>query len=488
MRLLPALLLLSTAAGAQAPEAPPLFTADALATAARLRDEASKGDEAYRIVESLTTEIGPRLAGSDADARAVQWAEARFKSLGFDRVTLEPVSYPIWHRGVESAVLTAPMPQKLAVLALGWSSGTPKGGVEAEVVRFDSLDALRAADAAQVRGKIVFVSQKMVRRRDGGGYGPAVAVRGIGAEVAGRKGAVALLIRSVGTDSTRFPHTGGGVSSTQIYQYFPDAQQRAIKLKSGGTILPSLVPAAAISNPDADQLDRLAALGQPLRIKLQLDVGFAGEYQGHNVIGDIIGREKPDEIVLIGGHLDSWDPGTGAIDDGAGVAITMAAGAMIGRLEHAPRRTVRVVAFANEEQGIFGSLAYAKAHPDARLTHVAAAESDFGAGVVYRLDSKVADASMAMADAIGEAISPLDVERGGNAAGGGPDVGALARLGVPVFELQQDGTKYFDLHHTANDTLDKIDPREIAQNVAAYVTFAYLAAEAEQRMQCPKLP
>ncbi len=484
MRLLTVLLLLSNVVLAQMPITPSPFSDAAVATATRLRDSALADHQGYALVESLTTEVGARMAGTDADARAVQWAQAKFKALGFDRVTLQPVTYPVWRRGEESAAVTSPSTQTLALLALGWSSGTPKGGVEAEVVRFASLAELSAASVDDVRGKIVFISQKMVRRRDGGGYSPAVSVRSNGAEIAGRKGAVALLIRSIGTDSDRFAHTGGGVSLTQAL-LDPEMRKRGKTLSDGRLIVTTLIPAAAVSNPDADQLDRLVALGQPVRIKLVLDVGLAGEYTGHNVIGDLIGRDKPGEFVLIGGHLDSWDPGTGAVDDGAGVAITMAAGALIAKLEQRPRRSIRVVAFANEEQGLWGAQAYAKAHPDAAHTHVAAAESDFGAGLVYRFDSKVDSASMPLADAIGGFLAPLDIERGGNAASGGPDIGPLGRIGVPIFELRQDGSDYFDLHHTANDTLDKIDPAKLRQNVAAYVTFAYLAAEAEAKIVAP---
>ena len=485
MRLLSACLLFSAGCvQAQTPIAPSPIAESAIATASQLRDEALAGSGAYAIVESLTTEVGARMAGTDADARAVHWAEARFKSLGFDRVRLEPVTFAVWRRGEESATVLSPAPQKLEILALGFSSGTPKGGVEAEIARFPSLEALSAAPDSAAKGKIVFVSQTMARRRDGGGYGKIVSVRGQSAEIAGRKGALAVLIRSIGTDSDRFPHTGGGVYMSQI-ALDPAMRERARTLSDGSLVATTRVPAAALSNPDADQLDRLVALGAPVRLNLVLDVGLEGEYNSHNVIGDIIGRERPDEIVLIGGHLDSWDPGTGAIDDGAGVAITMAAGAAIAQLPQRPRRTVRVIAWANEEQGLYGAQAYAKAHPDAARTHVAVAESDFGAGLIYRFDSNVDAASLPVADAIGTVLYPLDIERGGNAARGGPDVGPLQKLGVPVFSLGQDGSDYFDLHHTANDTLDKIDAKKLDQNVAAYAAFAYLAAEAEHKIAAP---
>lgn len=488
MRTFAAVLLLGAlSAHAQQPVAASPYPPETLATAAQLRDEASAGSGAYALVSSLTTEVGPRMAGTDADARAVRWAEAKFKALGFDRVQLQPVRFPVWRRGDASARVVSPAPQKLEILALGFSSATPKGGVEAEVVRFASLDALRDAPAAQVQGKIVFVSQPMERRRDGGGYSKAVAVRGQAAEMAGRKGAHAVLIRSVGTDSDRFPHTGGGVSLGQL-ALDPEMRKRARHAPDGSLVATTLVPAAALSNPDADQLDRLLALGGPVRIQLALDAGLVGEYTSHNVIADVIGRERPDEFVVIGGHLDSWDPGTGAIDDGAGIAITMAAGAAIAKLPQRPRRSVRVIAWANEEQGLFGAKAYAAAHPEAPSTHVAAAESDFGAGRVYRFDSRVSDDILPMVDAIAGVLFPLDIERGGNRANGGPDVGPLAKLGVPVFSLGQDGRDYFDYHHTANDTLDKIDAKALDQNVAAYAAFAYLAAESSTRFTAPKQP
>jgi carboxypeptidase Q len=487
MRLFVAMCLVPFLACAQSPVPPSPFPAQAIATATQLRDGALNGSGAYAIVASLTTEVGARMAGTEADARAVRWAEARFKALGFDRVTLEPVNFPLWRRGLESAEVLSPAPQKLSLLALGFSSGTPKGGIEAEVVRFATLAELQSAPEASVRGKIVFVSQTMERRRDGGGYGKIVAVRGQSAELAGRKGAVAVLIRSIGTDHDRFPHTGGGIWMGQI-ALDPELKKRAHKLSDGSFVVDTYVPAAALSNPDADQLDRLVALGQPVTLRLVLDVGLAGEARSYNVIADLIGREKPEEFVVIGGHLDSWDPSTGAIDDGAGIAITMAAGAAIAKLPERPRRSVRVIAWANEEQGLYGAQAYAKAHPDAATTHVAAAESDFGAGRIYRFDSNVNAASLPYADAIGSVLYPLDIERGGNVAHGGPDVGPLQKMGVPTFSLGQDGSDYFDYHHTANDTLDKIDPATLDQNVAAYAAFAYLAAEAEHKIEARKQP
>jgi carboxypeptidase Q len=460
--------------------APPAFDAAQIATATALREQALKGTSAYAIVESLTTEVGQRMAGTEADARAVRWAEAKFKELGFDRVILQPVTYPVWKRGAERAAVIAPAPQSLAVTALGWSSATPKGGLRAEVIGFADFDALKAADPSTVKGRIAYVSHAMKRRRNGGDYGHAVAVRVDGAAIAAGKGARALLIRSIGTDSHRLPHTGVGMSSSRIGDD-PETLKRATRLSDGSYIALTAVPAAALSVPDADQVERLLRLGGPVEIELMIEAALAGEYTSHNVIGEITGREKPEEFVVIGGHLDSWDLGTGAIDDGAGVAITMAAGALIAKSAQRPRRTLRVVAFANEEQGVFGGRAYAKANDPKQ--HVAGAESDFGAGRVYRFDSHVDAQFLPAVAQIRGVLDALGIESGSNDAGGGADVSALGAAGTPMFELNQDGTDYFDLHHTADDTLDKIDPAALDQNVAAYAVFSWLAADAAQRFE-----
>jgi carboxypeptidase Q len=454
---------------------PPPFDEAQVARAVALRDGALAGSGAYAIVESLTTEVGARMAGSEADARAVRWAEARFKALGFDRVLLQPVKFPVWKRGRESARVLAPAPQPFAVTALGWSSATRAGGLRADVVGFADFDALKAADPAAVRGRIAYVSHAMRKRRNGGDYGHAVSVRVEGAAIAASKGASALLIRSIGTDSHRLPHTGVGMSMSGIADD-PVALKRARRTSDGRYVALTAVPAAALSVPDADQLERLLRLGTPVRLELVIEARLAAEYTSHNVIGEITGREKPDEYVVIGGHLDSWDLGTGAIDDGAGVAITMAAGALIAKSGQRPRRTLRVVAFANEEQGVYGGRVYAAA--DEAKRHVAAAESDFGAGRIYRFDTNVAAVHQPAIKQMLGLLDPLGIESGSNDAGGGPDIGALARLGVPMFELLQDGTDYFDLHHTADDTLDKIDPASLDQNVAAYAVFAWLSADA----------
>jgi carboxypeptidase Q len=425
----------------------------AIAASTPLREQALASDLGYRIVESLTTEVGPRLAGSEADARAVKWAEAKFHELGYDKVWIEPVTFPKWERRSEQAEVLGAHAQPLALTALG---GSPGGTVEAEVVRFADLAALEAVPAGSLAGKIVFIDHRMTRARDGAGYGMGSKVRGRGPSAAVRAGALAYLMRSAGTDSHRNPHTG-------ITRFDEGLKP---------------IPSAALATPDADQLARLLARS-PVSVRLALDCGWDGEATSHNVIGEIRGASKPDEVVLIGGHLDSWDPGTGAIDDGAGVALTMAAGALIGQQPQRPARTIRVVAFANEEQGLYGGKAYAQAHAQDITRHQIAAESDFGAGRIYAFNTSAPAYAKTAVQQIATALAPLGISYAPEEGGPGPDISPFAERGLAWASLRQDGSDYFDYHHTPDDTLDKIDPKALAQNVAAYTVFAYLAASAE---------
>lgn len=434
-----------------------VFGSKTLDKAATLRDSALQKNEAYTLLESLTTEIGPRMAGSPADTRAVAWAKQKFKALGYDKVTLQPVTFPVWQRGHETAEVLSPFPQKLHITALGGSIGTDGKALDAEVVEFASLDALKAAPENSLNGKIAFINKRMERHKDGAGYGPVVAGRGAGATEAAKKGALAVVIRSVGTDSDRLPHTG-------MMRYSEEVKK---------------IPAAALSIPDADLLENMLKRGKPVILSLDIAAGFSGTYTSYNVIGEIRGREKPDEFVVIGGHLDSWDLGTGAVDDGAGVSITMAAGALIGQMKQAPRRSIRVIAFANEEQGLYGGKAYAEANKDNVANHQIGAESDFGAGRIYALNAGVTDDVWPVIEQIGSVLAPLGIITEKGKGGAGPDIGPIVALGMPWAELQQDGTDYFDLHHTANDTLDKVDEKALDQQVAAYAAFAYLAAESK---------
>ena len=410
-----------------------------------------QSDLGYQIIESLTTEVGQRLAGTEAEARAREWGVAKFKALGFKNVRIEPFQVDHWERHSEHAEITSPFPQKLMITALGGSIATDSDGIVGQVVRFENLQALKDAPMRGLKGKIVFVDEYMTRTQDGSGYGVAVKKRSGAAVEAGKRGAVAALIRSVGTDHHRFPHTG-----QMTYD------QNVIK-----------VPIAALSAPDADQLYRALGRGD-VEVKLQIDVQSYGKSQSGNVIAEIPG--VTDEIVIIGAHLDSWDLGTGAVDDGAGIGITVGAAKLILDMNQKPQRTIRVVMFGAEEVGLVGAIAYAKKHAHELDRHVVGAESDFGAGQIWRLETRFADSKLHKAEALHNVLSPLGIALGSNNASGGPDMGPLRMLGMPVVTLKQNGWDYFDLHHTPNDTFDKISADDIAQNVAAYAAFVWMTA------------
>lgn len=466
-RLIPGMLLACVfAAQAQAAESRGPARADLVAAAGlppgsveharQLRERAMQGTIAWDIVESLTTEVGPRLAGTEAEARARNWALKRLRKLGFENVRVEPFEMNTWVRGHEHAAIVSPFPQPLEITALGGSVATPEAGLEAELVAFESLAALREVPEGSLRGRIAYVSHAMQRTQDGSSYSHYGRLRREGASVAAEKGAEAILIRSIGTDSHRFPHTGS-------MRYAEGVRQ---------------IPAAALSNPDADQIERVMARGKPVRLRLELAPEVLGITESGNVIAEIVGRERPEEVVIIGGHLDSWDLGTGAVDDGAGVAITTAAAKMILDAERRPRRTIRLVLWGAEEVGLLGGHAYLERHREALEQQIIGTESDFGAERVWQITAQVSEAGQAVVDIMAELLEPIGVARGSmDRPGGGPDLIPMVAAGFPSLRLVQDGTDYFDLHHTHDDTLDKIDPAALDQNVAAYVVFAWLAAD-----------
>ena len=453
-----ALLLAAPAASAAGANAPSLtFSPAQLEQARALRERALGDDTGYETLRSLTSRVGPRSAGSPGDARAVAWALEQLKALGFQNVHSEPVTVPHWIRGTCDVQLLSPWPQQLAGAALGGSVATPDAGIAAEVVPATGLDELSQGDTTRFVGRIVFFTGRMERTHDGSGYSRAVAVRGRGAAEAARRGALAVVIRSVGTDRNRLPHTGGMRSE-------PNDKQ---------------IPAVAISNPDADLLEDQLASGQPIRMRLRNSSQWADSARSANVIGEIPGRERPKEVVVLGAHLDSWDLGTGANDDGAGVAIISAAARLIGDAKLRPRRTVRVVLFANEEFGLSGARTYARDHAGEAVQHAFGMESDLGAFAPLGLRSRVTADRLPAIRAMQSVLAPLGVQYRGNDANGDADVGQLLALGVPVCDLDTDAADYFDLHHTANDTFDKVDPLLLRRNVACYAVLAWLAADLE---------
>jgi len=426
-----------------------------------LQEKALADSTALELVRSLTAEVGPRFAGTPGDRAAVEWALAAMKRLGLENVRAEPVTIPRWIRGEESGRIVSPHPQDMVLLALGGSVGTPAEGITAEVVGFETLEAIEGLPEGALEGKIAFINQTMERARDGSGYGQTVRSRSRGPSAAARKGAVALLIRSVATGTDRFAHTG----ATRYEEGVPR------------------IPAAALAIPDANVLATQLAAGSPVTFHLFLGSRRLGDGLSANVIGEIPGREEPDEIVLLGAHLDSWDVGQGAHDDATGVATVMAAARLIGILPRAPRRTVRVVLFAHEEFGLSGAKAYAERYVESLDRHQLATESDFGAGRIWRFATRIHPLDLPAIEALTPLLEPLGIEWFENTGRGGADLRPSREQGVPVADLTPDGTYYFDYHHTENDTFDKVVPEDLAQNVAAMTSLAWFAAEMSESLR-----
>jgi carboxypeptidase Q len=443
------------AAAAQAREASPWVE-----TAVQLRERALAGNMAYQVVEGITR-MGPRLAGTEADHRAAAWGAERLREWGFENVRIEEFPLLVWSRGEERAEIVSPHPQPLVVVLLGGSPATPAGGIEAEATLFDTWQDLLDAPAGSLAGRIAVVLQETPRTQTGSGYGSTSPMRFNGPAEAAERGAVAYVIRSLGTHDHRFAHTGA-------------------------TRLGVAIPSFAMSPPDAEQLGRVAGDG-PVRLRL---VGLPPEpVQGHsqNVIAEVRGRERPEEVIVIGGHLDSWDQGTGALDDAAGIGITTAAARLIGELPVRPRRTIRVVWWGAEEvsqPAPVGGLAGARFYADTQQQHGAipqhfiASESDFGADRIFSFNLPAGMADSDLAREATRVLAPLGIHfDSAPATGGGPDVVPLVQLGVPAFRLNQDGSDYFHYHHTPDDVIERIDPAALDQNVAAWAALLWLLAE-----------
>ncbi|MBX9707508.1 MAG: M20/M25/M40 family metallo-hydrolase [Caulobacteraceae bacterium] len=449
--------------------AAPAQDARTIAEAEQLRDRALQANVAYSLVSELTTRFGPRLAGSESEQASARWGAETFRAMGFDNVSIETFPLALWERGEARVEILSPFPQPLTVVSLGGSIATPAEGIEGEAVIFETYQQLLDQPEGSLTGKIAVVLQDTVQAQDGRGYGATSPIRGAGPTEAARRGAVAYVLRSLGTHDHRFAHTG----ATRVGE---------------GTI-----PAFAMSPPDADQLRRLIRLtDEPVRMRLFSSAGFTRQSVSQNVIGEVRGREAPDEVIVIGGHLDSWDLGTGAIDDGAGVAITAAALKLIEEMPRQPRRTIRLVWWGAEEvsqpppaQGLAGARHYAETRRDEMANHVAISESDFGAGPIYSLGLPAATPP-AFRQAALRVLTPLGILNDpAPATGGGPDTGPTVALGVPPFRLNQDGTDYFDTHHTADDVLDRIDPEAMTQNVAAWAAFLWLLADSDVDLRAP---
>lgn len=442
--------------------ASPAATA-ALSRGSSIVAETLKAPTAYARLRVLTDTIGHRLAGSPAEPKAVAWAKAEFEKDGVS-VRLEPVMVPVWIRGDESAAIVAPVSQQLVILGLGGTVGTPPGGITAGVLVVSSTEELTALGAEKIRGKIVLFDHPFVRTgEEFSDYGRAVKYRGQGASDAARLGAVAALVRSVGTSSLRTPHTGA-------MRYADDAPK---------------IPAAAVTIEDSLLIRRLAESGRDLVIHLALGARTEADREGANVVAEIRGYAKPEEVVLIGAHLDSWDVGTGAIDDGAGCVMVIETMRVIAA-GPPPARTVRAVLFANEENGLRGGRAYRDAHVAELDKHVAAIESDSGGARAMGLSILSGEGGVEMLTGL---LTPLLAPIGAarfRAGHGGADISVLETAGVPLLGLSLDSTRYFDWHHTPADTLDKIDPAELQQAAAALAVATWELANAEATL--PRVP
>src|SRR5256886_7448576 len=448
---------------------PNVFSAQTLADLKRLQQAALSSDYAFRQVAHLSNNIGPRLSGSAQAAKAVEYVGSELKVIGCD-VQLEKVMVPHWIRGEESAALVQfpgmaeNTTQKIILCALGASVSTPKEGVTAEVIAVKNFDELKALPRDKVAGRIVlfdypFDKQMAAEGRGGEAYGEAVVYRADGPSGAARQGAVACLIRSVGGADYRIPHTGQT-------KYADDAPK---------------IPAGAVTTEDAELIVDLAKQGA-VKMKLVLTPQTLPNVESANVIGDIKGSEHPEQVVIVSGHLDSWDLGTGAIDDGAGVAVSMEVANVIHKLNLKPKRTIRVIAWMNEENGLAGAKQYAKDHEKDWANHFAAMETDGGADHPVGLHIKAKPEVKAMLKAVGAILQESGAGALELSESAGADIGPMEKAGVPAFAPIQDNRVYFNFHHTAADTLDKINPKHLAENSAVVAVAAYALANSEQAL------
>jgi carboxypeptidase Q len=446
---------------------PVVFSPQTLADLKRLQQAALSSDYAYRQVAHLANNIGPRLTGSAQAAKAVEYVAGELKAIGCE-VQLEKVSVPHWVRGEETAALVQfpgmaeATTQKIVLCALGGSVATPKEGITAELVTVKNFDELEAMPRDKVSGKIVlfdypFDKQMAAQGHSGEAYGEAVEYRSDGPIAAARQGAVACLIRSVGGADYRIPHTGQT-------KYAADAPK---------------IPAGAVTSEDADLIVDLVKQGA-VKMKLVLTPQTLPDVESANVIGDLKGSEHPEQVVIVSGHLDSWDLGTGAIDDGAGVAVSMEAVNLIHKLNLKPKRTIRVIAWMNEENGTRGSKQYAKDHEKDWANHFGVMETDNGADHPVGLHVKAKPEVKTLLKPVAAILQESGAGALELSEHAGADIEPMEKAGVPAFAPIQDGRFYFNYHHTAADTLDKIDPKKLAENSAIVAVWAYAMANSEQ--------
>lgn len=422
------------------------------ANAEKLMAAAQADQFAWDRLAELTDTYGQRLSGSENLNRAIAWAQETMKKDGLENVHTERVMVPRWVRGAESLEMVNPPQHNVPLLGLGGSIATPPGGVEADVIVVATGDELtKRADEA--RGKIVLFNVPFTN------YGQTVAYRSGGASMAAKVGAVAAIVRAVGPMGLRTPHTGG-------MNYVEGVDK---------------IPTAAIPAEDANRIQRLVNRGLKVRLKLKMEARFDPDVESFNVVGEIRGSEKPDEIVLVGGHFDSWDPGMGASDDAVGCVVTWEAARLMKKLNIRPKRTVRVVLFTNEENGTRGGNGYRDAHAAEAAKHVLSVESDDGVFAPARMGFTGSEAARQTMTEIFSLLAPLGMTLTGG--GGGADIGPISAAGkVPMLAYDGDATKYFTIHHTPADTVDRIDPQEVSKAAASLAAVIYVVADMPQAL------
>jgi carboxypeptidase Q len=430
--------------------------------ATRILNESQSSDFAWKRLAELTDTFGNRLAGSATLEQAIDWAVAEMKKDGLDNVRKEPVMVPKWVRGHESLELTAPVHQPLVMLGLGNSVGTPAAGLEAEVIVVKSYDEMTSR-ASDVKGHIVLMNVPFTN------YGEIRPFRSDGPSKAAKLGAIAYLLRSVGPPGLRTPHTGA-------MNYAADAPK---------------IPAAAIPTEDADRLQRLADRGVHPTVRLSMEAHFDPDSQSYNVVGEIRGRDLPDEVLVVGGHIDSWDVGTGATDDGGGCVVTWEALRLMKKLNLRPRRTVRVVLFTNEENGTRGGQGYRDAHAAELANHVLLLESDGGvfdpAGFAFTFDpakkrpAGASEAAMKTVTAVAGLLGSIGADRVTD-GGEGTDIEPASTAGNVPMMSHMDTGDYFLIHHTPADTIARITPQQVARNAAAIAVMVYTIADLPFRL------
>jgi carboxypeptidase Q len=421
--------------------------------AGRLIGEALASPFAWERLAEVGDTYGHRLSGSKGLEDAIQWALAEMKKDGLENVRAEPVKVPHWVRGKESLQITSPGTHDLVMLGLGNSVGTPAEGVEAEIVVVRDWQEFEAA-GAKVKGRIVLFNVPFTT------YGQTVQYRATGPSRAAAAGAVAALVRSVGPPGLRTPHTGGLNYAEGVAR----------------------IPAAAVTTEDADRLQRMVNRGTTVRVRLKMEARFLPDADSFNVVGEIRGSEKPDEVVVVGGHFDSWDVGTGSTDDGGGCIVAWEALRVMKKLGLRPRRTVRVVLWTNEENGLRGGLAYRDRYRDQLANHVMMLESDAGVFRPTGFGFSGSDAARAKVKDIATLLRGIQADRI-SPSGGGADIGPSVEAGgIPAMSLEVDGN-YFLLHHTPADTIDKIDPMDMARASAAIAVMSYVIADMPERIR-----